>query len=300
MTVHRVHHDPEQIQLCTLCNIKEGGCPEDCGYCSQSAHHQTGVRPSRLMDVDRVVAAARAAQAAGSTRFCMGAAWRGPKDNSDFESVLEMVRQVRELGMEACVTLGLLTEDQARRLAEAGLKAYNHNIDTSPEYYGQIISTRCFEDRITTISRVRAAGIEVCCGGILGMGESTQDRISMLAVLAAMNPPPESIPINALVPVEGTPLAEAPPVDGIELVRTIATARILMPRSRVRLSAGRRQMSDELQALCFAAGANSIFAGEKLLTTPNPGMDQDSSLMERLGLRAEVTGHPEPAVAQLS
>jgi biotin synthase len=287
MTVHREHNDPLLVQHCTLCNIKEGGCPEDCGYCSQSAHYKTGVSSSRMLDVEAVVAAAREAQAQGSTRFCMGAAWRGPRNNADFEAVLEMVRRVGELGMETCVTLGLLTDDQASRLAEAGLKAYNHNIDTSPEYYGRIITTRKFEDRLETLNRVRAAGIEVCCGGILGMGESTDDRISMLTVLAGLDPQPESVPINALVPVPGTPLENSAPVDPIELVRTVATARILMPRSRVRLSAGRREMSDELQALCFAAGANSIFAGEKLLTTPNPGTDRDRTLLNKLGLQPE-------------
>jgi biotin synthase len=288
MSVHRQFNDPAVIQHCTLCNIKEGGCPEDCGYCSQSAHHKTGVKSSRLLDVESVVEAAREAKAAGSTRFCMGAAWRGPRDSPDFDSVLEMVREVRALGMETCVTLGLLTADQARRLAEAGLKAYNHNIDTSPEYYEKVITTRKFEDRLQTIGHVRDAGIEVCCGGILGMGESREDRIGMLTALAAMDPQPESVPINALVAVEGTPLEHAEPVDSIELVRTIATARITMPRSRVRLSAGRREMSDELQALCFAAGANSIFAGEKLLTTANPGSDRDRDLLQRLGMEPEA------------
>jgi biotin synthase len=227
----------------------------------------------------------------------MGAAWRGPRNNQDFEMVLEMVKQVRALGMETCVTLGLLNEDQARRLAQAGLKAYNHNIDTSPEYYSEIITTRTFEDRIRTIEHVRAAGIEVCCGGILGMGESREDRIGMLAVLAAMDPHPESVPINALVAIEGTPLEDAQPVDAIELVRTIATARIAMPHSRVRLSAGRLTMSEELQALCFAAGANSIFAGERLLTTANPGVDKDSVLLEKLGMRPQDVGSPESARA---
>lgn len=287
MTIHRQHNDPRAVQHCTLSNIKSGGCPEDCKYCPQSAHYKTGVTAERLIDLDEVTAQAEAAKAAGSTRFCMGAAWRNPRDGKEFESVLEMIRRVNAMGMESCVTLGMLTTEQARRLKEAGLKAYNHNLDTSPEYYKEIITTRTYEDRLATIRNVREAGIEVCCGGILGMGESREDRIGLLAELANLDPQPESVPINALVPVEGTPLGDKQPVDGIEMVRCIATARILMPLSRVRLSAGRMEMSDETQALCFLAGANSIFAGEKLLTTPNPGTDHDSSLMENLGMYRE-------------
>jgi biotin synthase len=287
-TVHRAHHDPAAVQLCTLLSIKTGGCPEDCGYCPQSAHHATAVENERLLPLAEVLAAARAARDAGSTRFCMGAAWRGPRDGADFERVLAMVRGVRELGMEACCTLGMLTAEQARRLAEAGLTAYNHNLDTGPEFYGEIISTRVYDDRLRTLGHVRDAGVTMCCGGILGMGETVADRIDLLAVLAGLDPHPESVPINALVRVAGTPLAERPPLDPIEMVRMIATARVVLPRSRVRLSAGRTEMSMETQALCFLAGANSIFTGERLLTTPNPGEDHDRSLLARLGLRAEV------------
>ena len=293
MLVHRRHHNPRLVQHCTLSNIKTGGCPEDCAYCPQSAHYKTGVKAGKLLDVEEVVAQARAAREAGSTRFCMGAAWRGPRDGAEFEQVLEMIRRVRELGMETCVTLGLLTADQARRLAEAGLKAYNHNLDTSPEFYGEIITTRTYEDRLATLRHVREAGIEICCGGILGMGESREDRIGLLAELANLDPYPESVPINALVPVEGTPLGSQEPIDGLEMVRAIATARILMPKARVRLSAGRMNMSAETQALCFLAGANSIFTGERLLTTPNPGLDRDAALLNRLGLERE----PAPGAA---
>lgn len=288
MTVHRQHHDPLAVQHCTLSNIKTGGCPEDCKYCPQSAHYKTGVKAERLIDLDEMTAQAQAAREAGSTRFCMGAAWRSPREGEEFERVLEMVRRVNALGMESCVTLGMLSPEQAVRLKEAGLKAYNHNLDTSPEYYGEIISTRTYEDRLNTISNVRAAGIEVCCGGILGMGETREDRIGLLCELANLDPHPESVPINALVPVDGTPLGDRQPVDGIEMVRCIATARILMPKSRVRLSAGRMEMSDETQALCFLAGANSIFAGERLLTTPNPGKDHDAALMDCLGMHREA------------
>lgn len=288
-TVHRAHHDPLAIQQCTLNSIKTGKCQEDCAYCPQSAHHETKVEAHGLKSVDEVRDAARAARDAGSTRFCLGAAWRGPRDGREFDEVLDMIRSIREMGMEACVTLGLLNADQARRLAEAGLTAYNHNIDTSPEYYPEIITTRTFDDRLRTIGHVRDAGISLCCGGIVGMGESREDRIGFLHALAAMEPPPESVPINSLVAVEGTPLEDAAPIDPIEVVRTIATARILMPTSRVRLSAGRLEMSDEMQALCFLAGANSIFAGEKLLTTPNPGGNRDAALFDRLGM------HPETA-----
>jgi len=284
---HRWYHDAGKVQLCTLLSIKTGGCPEDCAYCPQSAHYDTPVDASSLLDVDDVLAAAREARENGSTRFCMGAAWRQVKDGREFEEVLEMVRGVRELGMEACCTLGMLSKDQARRLAEAGLTAYNHNLDTGPDYYDRIITTRTYGDRLRTLEHVRTAGISVCCGGILGMGESLADRIALLGVLARMDPHPESVPVNALVQVEGTPLAASgvPPVDPIELVRLIATARIVLPRSRVRLSAGRTEMSVETQALCLLAGANSIFTGERLLTTPNPGEDHDRALLAKLGLQ---------------
>lgn len=282
--VHREFHDPTKVQFCTLLSIKTGACPEDCAYCPQSAHHDTDLEPERLLEVDRVLSAAQAARENGSTRFCMGAAWREVREGRQFDQVLEMVRGVRALGLEACCTLGMLTEEQAARLAEAGLTAYNHNLDTSPEFYGEIISTRTYEERLQTLRNVRAAGVTVCCGGIIGMGERLADRMGMLAVLAGQDPHPESVPVNALVAVEGTPLAGRPPVDPIEMVRMIATARIAMPASKVRLSAGRAAMSDETQALCFLAGANSIFAGDKLLTTPNPGEDHDRRLMDKLGL----------------
>ncbi|MBI1317713.1 MAG: biotin synthase BioB [Candidatus Hydrogenedens sp.] len=283
-SVHREYHDPAYVQRCTLLSIKTGACPEDCAYCPQSAHHDTGLEKEKLMDVEAVLEAAKRASESGSTRFCMGAAWREVRDGEQFDSVLDMVRGVRALGMEACCTLGMLTQDQADRLAEAGLTAYNHNLDTSEEFYGDIISTRTYEDRLRTISRVQQAGIGVCCGGILGLGEGIDDRIGLLHTLATRNPHPESVPVNALVPVEGTPLEDRPPVPGIEMARVIATARIAMPRARVRLSAGRTEMSDEAQALCFMAGANSIFAGDKLLTTPNPGEDRDAALLEQLGM----------------
>jgi biotin synthase len=288
-TVHREHHDPLAVQRCTLDSIKTGRCPEDCKYCPQSAHYDTPVQDHGLKDIEDVLNAAKAARDSGSTRFCLGAAWRGPRDGQDFDTVLTMVRGIRDLGMEACVTLGLLTREQAQKLADAGLTSYNHNIDTSPEFYEKIISTRTFEDRLRTIGHVREAGISVCSGGIVGMGEEREDRIGFLHALATLDPPPESVPINVLVRVPGTPLEQSPPLDPIEIVRCVATARILMPTSRVRLSAGRREMSDELQALCFTAGANSIFAGEKLLTTPNAGDDRDADLFERLGLRAETS-----------
>ena len=286
--VHRQHHDPTKVQLCQLLSIKTGACPEDCAYCPQSARFKTHVEPERLLDVDTVLDAARSAAAGGASRFCMGAAWRRAKDGGDFEQVLEMVRGVRDLGLEACCTLGMLDDGQAERLAEAGLTAYNHNLDTGPEYYGEIITTRTYEDRLETLKRVREAGILVCSGGILGMGETVEHRLSMLQVLASMEPPPESVPINALVPVEGTPLGEQPPVPALEMVRMIATTRIVLPRSRVRLSAGRTQMSDETQALCFLAGANSIFCGDTLLTTPNPGESKDRQLLDRLGMEPEA------------
>ncbi|MBI2422316.1 MAG: biotin synthase BioB [Candidatus Hydrogenedentes bacterium] len=289
-SAHREFHDPAKVQKCTLLSIKTGACPEDCAYCPQSAHYQTSVEKEALLEVADVLGAAQDAKASGSSRFCMGAAWRQVRDGDQFERVLEMVRGVRALGLEACCTLGMVTEVQAQRLAEAGLTAYNHNLDTSPEYYGEIITTRTYEERLTTLANVRKAGVTVCSGGIIGMGESIQDRAAMLAVLATQNPHPESVPVNALVPVEGTPLAGQPPIDPLELVRMIATARIAMPKSRVRLSAGRMSLSDEAQALCFLAGANSIFAGDKLLTTPNPGEDRDQALFEKLGLEAEPVG----------
>lgn len=283
-TVHRLHHDPSRVQMCTLLSIKTGGCPEDCAYCPQSAHHATGLERQKLLEVAPVLAAARAALANGSSRFCMGAAWREVHDGPEFDRVLEMVSGVAELGLEVCCTLGMLSDSQAARLAEAGLTAYNHNLDSGPSFYDRIITTRSYADRLATLSRVRRAGITLCCGGILGMGESIDDRLDLLRVLAEMDPHPESVPINALVPVAGTPLAGRPAVDGIEMARLIATARILLPESLVRLSAGRASMSDETQALCLLAGANSIFTGEELLTTPNPGEDADARLFAKLGL----------------
>jgi biotin synthase len=285
-TVHQQHHQPEEVQLCSLLSVKTGGCPEDCAYCPQSSRHDTQVGVERMMSKDEVLGAAGKARAAGATRFCMGAAWREVKDGPAFDSVLAMVRGVREMGMEACVTLGMLSEQQARKLADAGLSAYNHNLDTSKEFYGSIITTRTFEDRLTTLRNVRKAGITVCSGGIIGMGESIGDRCGMLMTLANLDPHPESVPVNALVPVEGTPLASRPPVDPVELVRMIATARILMPQSKVRLSAGRMAMSREAQLLCLLAGANSIFYGEKLLTTGNPDVSADQALLRDAGLRA--------------
>jgi biotin synthase len=292
--VHRQHHHPAEVQLCRLLSIKTGGCPEDCAYCPQSAHYESGVEQHALMKVEEVRRAAEEAQAEGATRFCMGAAWREVRNGQEFEAVLEMVRSVASLGLEVCCTLGMLTGEQARRLADAGLTAYNHNLDTSPEFYSQIITTRHYEDRLRTIEAVRNAGISVCCGGIIGMGESDEDRIGLLHQLASLRPHPESVPINMLVRVEGTPLAEQKPVESLTMVRMIAAARVLMPLSRVRLSAGRRSLTREAAALCFLAGANSIFVGEKLLTTPNPGRDEDDELLRDLGLRA--AGHG-PAVA---
>lgn len=283
-TVHRRHHDPRSVQLCTLLSIKTGACPEDCAYCPQSARYATGLEREALMEVNAVLEAARAARAKGSTRFCMGAAWRGVRDGKDFDQVLDMVRGVAGLGLEVCCTLGMLKPHQAEKLAEAGLTAYNHNLDTGPEYYDKVISTRTYEDRLETLRHVRDAGVTVCCGGIVGMGESLDDRLSMLQVLSSLDPHPESVPVNALVAVDGTPLEGTPPVEPLEMVRMIATTRIVLPTSRVRLSAGRTEMSDETQALCFLAGANSIFTGEKLLTTPNPGDDQDHRLLSRLGM----------------
>jgi biotin synthase len=282
---HRQYFEPGEVQLCQLLSIKTGGCPEDCAYCPQSAHYETGVDRQTLVSVDDVMKAAREARDQGVTRFCMGAAWRQVNDGPEFESVLDMVRGVSELGLEVCCTLGMLSESQAHRLAEAGLHAYNHNLDTSPEFYGQIITTRNYEDRLRTLDHVRKAGMTVCCGGIIGMGESDEDRIGLLHQLATLSPHPESVPINMLVRAEGTPLSDVNAVDPLVLARTIATARILMPASRVRLSAGRRSLTREAVALCFMAGANSIFVGDKLLTTPNPSRDQDDLLLDDLNLR---------------
>ncbi len=281
---HRRHHDVTDIQRCVLLSIKTGGCAEDCGYCSQSAHFKTGVPATPLMTVDAVRDRVRQAKDLGATRFCMGTAWREPKDGPAFDRILDMVRTVRAHGMEACVTLGMLTDDQARRLAEAGLTAYNHNLDTSRRHYPQIVSTRTYDDRLRTLQAVQRAGIAVCCGGILGMGETEDDRLMLLVELANLERPPESVPINCLVPIAGTPLADAPPVDALQLVRLIATARIAFPKSRVRLSAGRDRMSRELQVLCFLAGANSIFFGDKLLTAPNPSAEGDAELLRAMGL----------------
>ncbi|MFY9287131.1 MAG: biotin synthase BioB [Alphaproteobacteria bacterium] len=294
-SVHRRFQD-DSVQLASLLSIKTGGCPEDCGYCPQSAHHKgAGVAKEPLMNVDDVLAKARVAKEAGASRFCMGAAWREVRDGKDFDNVVEMVRGVRTMGMEACVTLGMLKPHQAKRLAEAGLTAYNHNLDTSPEFYSQIISTRCYEERLETLKHVRDAGVTVCCGGIIGMGEKNHDRASMLQVLATMNPHPESVPINALVAVKGTPLEKQGEVDPLDLVRMCAVARIIMPQARVRLSAGRANLSKEAQALCFMAGANSIFYGEKLLTTSNNDAEEDRKMIESLGLK--ITGKVEEVAA---
>ena len=284
-TVHRQYFDPCKVQVSTLLSIKTGGCPEDCAYCPQSASYDTGVAANKLMSVKQVLDAARAAKAQGASRFCMGAAWREPKDR-DLDAVCAMIEGVKAVGLESCVTLGMLSPPQARRLKEAGLDYYNHNLDTSPEFYGEIITTRTYRDRLDTLDHVRDAGINVCCGGIVGMGESREDRVGLIASLASLPAPPESVPINFLVQVPGVPLAGTAPLDPFEFVRTIAAARIAMPRSVVRLSAGREQMNDELQALCFLAGANSIFAGDKLLTTTNPGAERDRALFARLGLVA--------------
>lgn len=284
-TVHREAFGGHDVQLASLLSIKTGGCPEDCAYCPQAARYHTGVEAEPLMAVEEVLAEARAAKEAGASRFCMGAAWRRPKDGKQFDQVLEMVRGVRALGLEACCTLGMLTADQARRLAEAGLTAYNHNLDTSPEFYGEIIHTRTYEDRLETLRHVREAGIQVCCGGILGLGESVEDRCRMIQVLASMDPHPESVPVNALVAVEGTPLEGREKVETVEMVRMIATARIVLPKAKVRLSAGRLSMSEEAQLLCMLAGANSIFFGERLLTTGNPSYRSDMALFEKAGIR---------------
>jgi biotin synthase len=281
--VHRQNFDPTQVQISTLLSIKTGGCPEDCAYCPQSARYHTGVQAEKLMALDAVLAEARAAKSAGASRFCMGAAWRSPKDR-DLEQVCEMVEAIKALGLETCATLGMLTGAQARKLKRSGLDYYNHNLDTSPEFYGEIITTRIYRDRLETLEHVRDAGIHLCCGGIVGMGETRADRIGMIAALASLPVHPESVPINMLVRVAGTPLADQPPLDPFEFVRTIAVARITMPRSVVRLSAGREDMSEETQALCFLAGANSIFYGPKLLTTANPERDRDRELLGKLGL----------------
>jgi biotin synthase len=281
--IHRQHFEPTEVQISTLISIKTGGCPEDCAYCPQSVHYQTSVKAEKLMRVDAVVAEARAAKSAGASRFCMGAAWREPKDR-DLDHVCEMVAGVKTIGLETCATLGMLTRQQARRLKAAGLDYYNHNLDTSPEYYGAIITTRAYQERLDTLGHVRDAGIRVCCGGIVGMGENAEDRVGMITTLANLPAHPESVPINLLVKVEGTPLASGETLDPIDFVRTIAVARITMPKSVVRLSAGREDMREETQALCFLAGANSIFYGPKLLTTPNPERDRDRRLMDKLGL----------------
>ncbi len=294
-SVHKLHFAQDEIQMSTLLSIKTGGCKENCAYCPQSAHYETKVESHGLLSLDEIVGAARRAKEGGSTRFCMGAAWRSPpKKGPQFDRVLEAVRAVKDLGLEVCTTLGMLDEEQAFDLKDAGVHAYNHNLDTSPDYYGDIISTRTYQDRLDTLKNVRKAGMTVCCGGIVGMGESKQDRIGLLEQLHQLSPHPESVPVNLLVKVEGTPLEDAKEIDIFELVRTIATACIIMPTSRVRLSAGRAQMSDEAQALCFIAGASSIFTGDKLLTTPNPGDEKDMSLFGRLGLK------PIGAVAELT
>lgn len=291
--VHRAHHDPARVERATLLSIKTGGCPEDCGYCSQSVHAESGLKASKLMDVDAVLAAAREAKAAGSQRFCMGAAWREPKAR-DMDAICAMIEGVNALGLESCMTLGMLSDDQAERLGQAGLHYYNHNLDTSPEHYGAVIGTRTYQDRLDTLARVRQAGVAVCCGGIVGMGETRADRVGFLHALASLPEPPESVPINALVPVAGTVLGDmlkdvpSARIDDIEFARTVAVARILMPRSMVRLSAGRESMSDATQALCFLAGANSIFSGDRLLTTGNAGSDKDAALFARLGLTSGV------------
>ena len=295
-TVHREHFDPNTVQLSTLLSIKTGGCEEDCAYCPQSVHHDTGLKADKLMAVDDVLKAAQIAKSNGATRFCMGAAWRNPKDRH-LEPIKDMIRGVKAMGLETCVTLGMLEAHQAEGLRDAGLDYYNHNLDTSPEFYGQIISTRTYQDRLDTLERVRDVGINVCCGGIVGMGESRRERAGLITQLANLDPYPESVPINNLVQVEGTPLTGTAPLDPFEFVRTIAVARITMPGAMVRLSAGREQMDEALQALCFAAGANSIFYGDQLLTTSNPQAEADRKLLERLGIRAEASQQVEEAQA---
>jgi biotin synthase len=299
--VHRHHHAAGEVQLCTLLSIKTGGCPEDCGYCSQSAHADTGLKAEKLMDADAVIAAAREAKAHGSQRFCMGAAWREPKER-DIPALCKMVDEVKAMGLETCMTLGMLTGDQARALKDAGLDYYNHNIDTSPEHYGDIITTRTFQERLDTLEEVRKAGMSVCCGGIVGMGETREDRVGFIHALATLPRHPESVPVNALVPVKGTVLGDMwgdeKPIDDIEFVRTVAVARITMPKSMVRLSAGRESMSESTQALCFLAGANSIFTGDRLLTTPNAGDDSDAALFAKLGLKPLEAEEPMRVAAE--
>jgi biotin synthase len=299
-TVHRTYNDTAEVQVCTLLSIKTGGCSEDCAYCPQAARYSTGVDVHALMQKDQVLEYARRAKEAGSTRFCMGAAWREVRDNRDFDRVLDMVKGVNQMGMEVCCTLGMLTESQAQKLAEAGLYAYNHNLDTSSEYYDEIITTRTYDDRLETLDNVRKAGVTVCCGGIIGLGETHADRIKMLQTLSNMPSHPESVPINALVRVKGTPLENQPKVDIWDMVRMIATARILMPGTMVRLSAGRAEMSVSEQAMCFMAGANSIFAGDKLLTTPNPSFDDDNAMFELLGLQPREAFKDEKQLAELA
>lgn len=289
--VHRQHHEPNEVQLCSLLSVKTGGCPEDCAYCPQSSHYDSGVPRQKMLALDEVVETAKRAQAAGATRFCMGSAGRNAQDGEAFASILAMVRAVRALGMEACITLGMLTDQQAESLAEAGLTVYNHNLDTSREFYPSIITTRTYDDRLATLARVRKAGIKICSGGIIGMGESVDDCCAMLATLAGLEPPPESVPINALVAVPGTPLAHQPPVDPLAVVRMIATARILMPKAQVRLSAGRKSMSREAQVLCFIAGASSFFFGDKLLVTGNPDVEADRRLLREAGMRPSPATH---------
>lgn len=296
--VHRRHHDPSKVQVCSLLSVKTGGCPEDCGYCPQAARYHTEVKAEPLLLTAEVLDAARRARDAGATRFCLGAAWREVREGPQFDRVLDMVRGIKDLGMEACCTLGMLDADQARRLKDAGLDAYNHNLDTSPEFYDRVISTRTYDDRLRTIGHIREAGITVCSGGIVGLGESEDDRIAMLHTLANLPEPPESVPINALVAVEGTPMADRPRVDVWDMVRPIATARIIMPDAMVRLSAGRLELSEAEQALCFLAGANSIFAGEKLLTTPNPAVDRDERMFARLGLEPLVPAAAVPSAGR--
>jgi biotin synthase len=294
-TVHRQHHDPAEVQLCSLLSIKTGRCPEDCKYCPQSSHHHAELQAEPLMQPEEIVSGARRAQANGAARFCLGAAWREVRDGAQFDSVLASVSGVAALGMEVCCTLGMLSDKQAVRLKAAGCSVYNHNLDTSREFYPEIITTRTYDDRLNTLKSVRSAGLQVCSGGILGLGESVEDRLKLLAELAALNPQPDSVPVNALIPVDGTPLAKTKPVDPIEFVRVIAVARILMPAAMVRLSAGRTEMSEEMQALCFLAGANSIFLGEKLLTRANPGPAEDMRLLGKLGMRPMTTVAEVPA-----
>lgn len=294
-TVHKYHQATGEVQVCTLLSVKTGGCPEDCAYCPQAARYNTGVKAEKLMTYEEVVDKALDAKNAGSTRFCMGAAWRNVRDNSEFDKVIDMVKGVNALGLEVCCTLGMLSEQQAQRLKEAGLYAYNHNLDTSDEYYGDVISTRTYKDRLETLDNVEKAGLSVCCGGIIGLGETEEDRIKLLHTLATRKTHPESVPVNALVAVKGTPLEGQQRINTWEMIRMIATARVLMPKAMVRLSAGRNEMSYEQQALCFLAGANSIFTGEKLLTTPNPGFDTDQEMFALLGLKPRVSFKEEPA-----